>query len=437
MRNQTALAGLLDRADRVFALADRMGRTWQEDHRRQGDERRVDLGSWARHRPDYDAFCRDLLDLGEAIQNPPAGFDGVAAALRRAVCVAQDIRAVMATAGGQMWANYLERWPELNTVADEGRRALANARRAMRPADPLDALAAMSARPARIDTTPAVIRPPEPLIDAAARAIPLVLLNTTHDQSGRPVLPASHLAKRLQEAGHTLAAAHWAVHRAIEAGHLRAERLAMPLPGAIVPGGPGGAHATFGGGQGLHPIPAGRPAPYEAFAVAPGDSFVNWASAVLAPPGAEAAGAGATSPAPVQALAESATVPTAPAVPERAEGGKPGPKKSRTSKDEAEVLVREHLRENAAVNPALITRDGVAAATGVSAGAVSKTAAWIAFKERRDAHKQPTGREVSLPDGMQAVVPDDEARRRAEQEELDRLIDEQQADDRRDSRRRR
>ena len=63
------------------------------------------------------------------------------------------------------------------------------------------------------------------------------------------------------------------------------------------------------------------------------------------------------------------------------------------------------LSKNAKADPASITRKAVAAATGASTGAVSKTPAWIAFCRRRDAEAKRRLREVPLTDTMQASVP--------------------------------
>jgi hypothetical protein len=77
---------------------------------------------------------------------------------------------------------------------------------------------------------------------------------------------------------------------------------------------------------------------------------------------------------------------------------------------EAEVLVRDWLEENAKEKPASITRDAVSAGTGVSTGMVSRTAAWKAFRDRRDAGKKPASRDVSLSGAMLTTIPADCAR---------------------------
>lgn len=72
---------------------------------------------------------------------------------------------------------------------------------------------------------------------------------------------------------------------------------------------------------------------------------------------------------------------------------------------EAEIRVREWLAANAKDNPVGITRDAVSAGAGVSAGQVSKTTAWKAFRERRDAEKTAGERSIPLTGTMQAVMP--------------------------------
>lgn len=112
---------------------------------------------------------------------------------------------------------------------------------------------------------------------------------------------------------------------------------------------------------------------------------------------------------------------------------------------EAEIRVRQWLLKHGKKNPAAITRDAIAAGTGLSAGQVSRTAAWKAFRQRRDTEK--TGRTVratSLTDRMLAVTPaavqtpDELASLNEEQqaaEQLAALIKEQQADEAEQNRR--
>ena len=84
---------------------------------------------------------------------------------------------------------------------------------------------------------------------------------------------------------------------------------------------------------------------------------------------------------------------------------KPNGKAKGIPADEAEILVGNWLAAYAKDDPASITRDGVALATGVSTGGVSKTKIWIAFQAERDAVFKPVPREVPLTDTMLANIP--------------------------------
>jgi hypothetical protein len=92
--------------------------------------------------------------------------------------------------------------------------------------------------------------------------------------------------------------------------------------------------------------------------------------------------------------------------------------------EEAEIRVRDWLAKHAKGDPAAVTRDAVAEATGVSTGGVSKTAAWRAFSKERKTRTKPKGREVPLSDPMLAVVPADSDA----PDELVALIEEQARD---------
>lgn len=98
---------------------------------------------------------------------------------------------------------------------------------------------------------------------------------------------------------------------------------------------------------------------------------------------------------------------------------------------EAETRVSDWLLKNAKDDPASVTRDAVAAGTGVSAGGVSNTSAWQAFRDRRDAEAKPGERNVPLSDRMQAAIPAD----CATPDELAELIEEQEAERAKEERR--
>jgi hypothetical protein len=114
-----------------------------------------------------------------------------------------------------------------------------------------------------------------------------------------------------------------------------------------------------------------------------------------------------------------------PASEQQAEGETPKADRSkRIPLAEAEVRVREWLKKYAKRNPAAITRDMVAVGADVSTASVSRTAAWQAFRQKRDAKAKPRVREVPLTRGMLSVLKGDDGR----DAELAALIEEQRAD---------
>jgi hypothetical protein len=138
-----------------------------------------------------------------------------------------------------------------------------------------------------IDTTPTLPEPPPGLIEAAALGIPGILLNLQPGHDGAIELRASDLAKRLQDAGHTLAAAHWAIHEAVRVGWLQPGLIEVPLPSfgrqvgrREMYGSPDTRRMEWsGGGYEMIAIPEGRPAPFKSFKVAATEYlWVCWSS---------------------------------------------------------------------------------------------------------------------------------------------------------------
>lgn len=113
------------------------------------------------------------------------------------------------------------------------------------------------------------------------------------------------------------------------------------------------------------------------------------------------------------------------------EEGKKVRGRNRIPKAETESRIRDWLTKHAKENPASITRDAVAAGTGLSAGKVSNSDAWKAFRDRRDAEAKPAARNVPLSATMQAAIPADCPR----PDELAALIEEQKAEEAEESRR--
>lgn len=87
------------------------------------------------------------------------------------------------------------------------------------------------------DTTPLLPAPPSLFVEAAARHIPELLANVPPRTDGIVEIKAATLAEQLQQKGHTLAAAEWAIHRAIRSGELRA---ALIVWGGVISTGPDG-----------------------------------------------------------------------------------------------------------------------------------------------------------------------------------------------------
>ncbi len=127
----------------------------------------------------------------------------------------------------------------------------------------------------------------------------------------------------------------------------------------------------------------------------------------------------------VAAPAPSAALVTAPA------GAAPTPmkaarKRGGVPRGEANVLVREYLREHAGVNPGAMTVRAVAAAVGVSAGSVSQSASWQAFEQERGKRRPsgprtvPNGEEIILVMADRGTAGPSEAAERNEEAELAR-----------------
>jgi hypothetical protein len=178
MADNSPLAGLLDRAGNVFSLAWQLGLAFQQERGTQGGMRQVDPNGWDRHQPTFNEFCAAVLELRDAMQNPPDGFAPVSQALQEAARIARQIRDEMQTAEGRNWAAYLEFFPHLNSVAKSGQDAIKEMTKARRLDDPFAFVdqPAASKEPG-IDTTPMLPKPPPDFIEAAARGIPGILLN--------------------------------------------------------------------------------------------------------------------------------------------------------------------------------------------------------------------------------------------------------------------
>ena len=128
-----------------------------------------------------------------------------------------------------------------------------------------------------LDTTPKHPKPPANSLESAERAIPNILANVEPQHDGTVELVASDLVRQLQDAGHTLAAAHWAVHNAVGGGRLQAKPIEMELPRIIGDGERHRGGSGEGRGQkGRAYILKGQPTPFEKLKMAATDSLWGW-----------------------------------------------------------------------------------------------------------------------------------------------------------------
>ena len=122
MADSSALAGLLDRAGKVFSLAYRLGVDFKEDFDSRG---RVvmtgDEPTRQRYRERINEFKEVALDMRDAVEHPPDGSAAVVEQLCKAGQVAEQL-------ANTKESDILGLYPELNTVADYGYQAIKAAR---------------------------------------------------------------------------------------------------------------------------------------------------------------------------------------------------------------------------------------------------------------------------------------------------------------------
>jgi hypothetical protein len=119
------------------------------------------------------------------------------------------------------------------------------------------------------------------------------MANIKPEKDGTIEIIAAHLAKQLQDAGHSLAVAHWSIHRSILAGRLVPRQIETSVPSFAKR--VGGATRSFGGrddrrtvwsggGTGPKKIPKGKPAPFDAFEVTATEALWAWWRSIAAEP---------------------------------------------------------------------------------------------------------------------------------------------------------
>lgn len=120
-----------------------------------------------------------------------------------------------------------------------------------------------------IDTTPTLSKPPSKLVAEATKLIPVIIADIMPNGAGSVELVASHLVSKLNNAGHTLAAAYWAVHETVRAGRLQTDVIEIRAPSFGVPNRSwqGPPVIWSGGERGIMHIPEGKPTPYANFKV--------------------------------------------------------------------------------------------------------------------------------------------------------------------------
>lgn len=272
MAASTPLAGLLDRANRVFSLAEQLGFTFRDEYNRQGTGlRTVDPTAWSRHEADFRTFSDAILGLSDQMQTPPDGFAPVAQVLMEAARVAKQIRDTMQTADGRDFQLFLDFRFHFNSIVENGTKAIHEAKKEHQLDDEfafLDKLA--TDRVVGIDTTPVLQKPPQELVDAAQRSIPVILADVSPESYQTVVPTAAHLAERMRKTGHSLAAAQWAIHESVLAGRLETGRVVIELPSVKTDFG------WHGGGKGTKGIPKNRPAPFDCFGVKTTDALWTW-----------------------------------------------------------------------------------------------------------------------------------------------------------------
>ncbi len=135
MADSSALRELLDHASRVFSLAGELGRAFQDEHQRQdqlGGLRRFDSQVWKGQESNVKGFLDSVVMLGESIQNPPDGFQVVAQRLRETKAIVRRFEDALQRPDGGGCVGCLELWPDLNSIADRGGKAVQEARKARR-----------------------------------------------------------------------------------------------------------------------------------------------------------------------------------------------------------------------------------------------------------------------------------------------------------------
>jgi hypothetical protein len=138
-----------------------------------------------------------------------------------------------------------------------------------------------------INTTPLSPRPPQVIVERAAKDTPLVMSDISPNREGVIAVVAESLVGLLQKKSHTLAAAEWAVHTLIQLQMLIAKKIPVAVPFTVPiarnPWFSFGAPQSFDLVDGFIGIPDAGPAAYRSFQVESTLKLWNWWNADTPP----------------------------------------------------------------------------------------------------------------------------------------------------------
>jgi len=136
MADSFALSDLLDKAGKVFYLAGDLGQEFSQEHESERQGQQIGPDARNRHIRAFNEFYAALLELRDEMQHPPDGFGSVKESLLQAAKIAKGIRDTLARDGG--FADYLDYFPDLNTVCQSGWEAIKEVSAEQWPNDPFD-----------------------------------------------------------------------------------------------------------------------------------------------------------------------------------------------------------------------------------------------------------------------------------------------------------
>lgn len=229
-----------------------------------------------------------------------------------------------------------------------------------------------------IDTTPKVPEPPARHIDGAARAIPGILADVPPQRDEAVELVAAQLVKRLQDAGHTSAAAHWAIHQAVLAGRLRAGLVETAAPMVLPLWSRGGGDAPHRQGvrRGTKAIPKGKPAPFDCFKVTATPALWEWWRST------ETTGPVGATPAAVGSDKQVESAPLAPRVTRPVTGAKKSSERGEARLKLIAALTKHHrYADGGSLNQEPINNNALA-----EAAKVARSTASVFFEKQFEGH---------------------------------------------------